>query len=177
MVITIPETGFNYKIKENFISDSLYKELKNFLYGDKVSWFYREKETDNMNKDFTFGYFTFCWYNNGQPDHPLFFSQILPILDKLNCKAPIQVRANLTFNRNVTCSGSGWHVDNSYKNSFTSIIYFTTSNATTLLKINDKIISVNSLENRLLLFNSCIEHKVVYGDDTNKRIIMNLNYF
>jgi hypothetical protein len=177
MVTTIPDTGLNYKIKENFLPDSLYMELKDFVSGTKINWFYREKETNDMSNDSSFGYFTFCWYNDWKPDHPLFFSQILPILNKLNCKAPIQARANLTFNKNITSYASGWHVDYTYKNSFTAIIYFTTSNATTLLKINNKIITVNSLENRLLLFNTPIEHKVVYGDDTKSRVIINLNYF
>jgi hypothetical protein len=177
MVTTIPETGLNYKIEENFLPEDLYKELKIFLCGNKINWFYREKETSDMDKNLTIGYFSFGWYNNWQPDHPLFFSQIVPILNKLNCKAPLQIRANLTFNRNITCSGSEWHIDYAYKNSFTAIIYFTTCNASTLLNINNKIITVNSLENRLLLFNSPIEHKVVYGDDMNKRIVMNLNFF
>jgi hypothetical protein len=177
MVVTIPDTGLNYKIKENFLPDSLYMELKDFVCGTKINWFYREKETATMSKDLTFGYFSFCWYNHWKPDSPLFFSQIVPILNKLNCKAPIQVRANLSFNRNATGSVAGWHTDYDYKNSFTAIIYFTTSNASTLLKINNKIITVNSLENRLLLFNTPIEHKIVYGDDTKSRVIMNLNYF
>ena len=176
MVITIPDAGLNFKVQDNFLPDPLYKEIKDFLCGEKINWFFRDRETDNPSP-LTVGYFSFCWYNHWQPDHPLFFSHITPILNKLNCKVPIQARANLTFNRNITCNGSQWHKDVPYKNSFTAIIYFTTTNASTLLKINNKITNVNSIENRLLLFNAPIEHKVIYGDDTKSRVIINLNYF
>jgi hypothetical protein len=44
------------------------------------------------------------------------------------------------------------------------------------LKINDKIISIDSKENRLLKFKSTIMHKLIYHTDVHKRIVINFNY-
>ena len=164
-----------YKIIDNFLNKDFYQDIKNFLHGEKINWYYRTKETeDTLN---TNGFFSFCWYNNWMPDSPYFETQIKPILKQLKCVAPLQVRANMTL-PTLNKESCAWHTDyGNFKGYKTAILYFTSCSANTLLKIDNEIITVNSCENRILIFEGDIEHKVVYGDDYIKRIVINFNWF
>ena len=162
-----------YEVIDNFLDKDYYNNLKTFLYGTNVNWFIREQDTENSkNKN---GYFSFCWYNDWRINHPLFYEHTEFMLKKLNCFIPIQVRANLTF-RDVDTNESGWHTDYNISASTTAILYFTKSNAKTVLNINNKPIEIHNIENRLLKFNTTTKHKIVYQTDVHKRIVMNLNY-
>jgi hypothetical protein len=166
----------NYEIIENFLDKVYYNKLKNFLYGPEIPWFFRKNDVENPktgNSDN--GFFNFCWYNNSRPNYHLFDEHLNLVLNKLKCHTPIQVRANLTF-RDVNSVDSDWHIDDNVVCGITAILYFTSCNAKTLLNIDNKIISVDSCENRLIKFKSIIPHKLIYHTDIHKRIIINFNY-
>jgi hypothetical protein len=71
---------------------------------------------------------------------------------------------------------SSWHTDLDDGNSKTAIMYMTTCNAKTLLDVEKEIINVDSVENRILIFDTDIRHKMISATDTKRRIIINLNY-
>lgn len=167
-----------YLIKDNFLNKEYYQQIKDFLnHPYDIPWYWSPQDTkQSKNKN---GYFTFSFYNNHRPDHPA-FNLIIDLLKELNCKAPIEIRANLSF-RDVDSIESSYHVDLdsrfNYKNSKTAILFFTTCNAKTILKVDDKEVVCSSVENRVLIFDSTIQHKVRYQTDVHKRHIINLNYF
>ena len=166
----------NYQIVDNFLDKAHYNKLKNFLYSSNVPWFFRKNDVENPKTGHNSnGFFTFCWYNNSRPDYHLFDEHLSPVLNKLNCYTPIQVRANLTL-RDVDSIDSDWHTDDNVVYGTTAILAFTSCNAKTLLSVDNKIISVDSCENRLIKFKSTILHKLIYSTDIHKRIVINLNY-
>ena len=59
----------------------------------------------------------------------------------------------------------------------TAIFNFTDSNGGTVLKINDKYEEVLSKENRMLIFKGSIPHTSIKPTNTDRRYILNLNYF
>lgn len=164
----------NYIIKDNFLSKEYYEKIKNFLnHQYDIPWYWSKTDTDqSKNKN---GYFTFSFYDHNRPGHPA-FELLTDLLKQLECNAPIEIRANLSF-RDVDCIESNFHTDFNYKNSKTAILYFTTCNAKTVLKIDEDEIVCDSVENRVLLFDSNIQHKVIYQTDVHKRHIININFF
>ena len=164
-----------YELIDNFLDDKTYSDIKLFLNKKTTPWYFMEKDTLNPVETSKNGFFSLCAYNNWLPDNIDFYNVSLPVLKKLDCFIPIQVRANLCL-RDVDAIECNWHKDFNMDIGITAILYFTTCNAKTLLKIKDQIISVESLENRLLKFSSPIAHKVVYQTDVHKRIVINFNY-
>jgi len=165
-----------YKIIDNFLDKESFNNLKLFFLEEDTPWYQRKKDvpTNENNKN---GFFQLCFYNNYRVDHNGFDNYIAPILNKLDCYAPVQVRANLVL-RDPDTKESGWHTDfNHPEFGKTAIFYLTTCNAKTLLGIDENnLIHVNSIENRMLIFKSNIVHKVVYQTDVYKRFVINFNY-
>ena len=105
---------------------------------------------------------------------PRFFETLIPILSKLNCKAPIQIRSNMFINK--LFEKSGWHTDYTY-DSTTAILYLNTCDGGTELKINNEIKFINAEENKIVIFPSNTEHRACTSTNSNKRYIINFNYF
>ena len=161
------------KIVDNYLEDGLYQDIKAFITGENIPWYLRKEDTINSyNKN---GYYNFSYFNENCINHPMFNKHIEPILNKLNTKFPIEVRANLTH-RDEDGVESSYHVDRPFK-CMSAILFLTTCNSKTILKINNKEKLIDSVENRILLFESNILHKVKYQTDIHKRYIINFNYY
>jgi hypothetical protein len=160
------------KIKEikNFLSKEDFTKLYNLVTDLDFPWRIRNRMTQND----TNCYFTYCFYNDFQHTSDYYFNYIMPILKKLNCKAPIQIRSNMVINK--LFEKSGWHTDYPY-NSTTAILYLNTCNGGTELKINNEIKFINAEENKIVIFPSNTEHRACTSTDSNKRYIINFNYF
>tara|TARA_R100000773_G_C4160841_1_gene78724 strand:- start:98 stop:625 length:528 start_codon:yes stop_codon:yes gene_type:complete len=169
----------NFKLIDNFLEKEVYQKISDYLTSQDIPWFFRnidvtgDENGSTKNKN---GFYNFCFYNEFKPDHPSFYEFMPPILDKLKVRALIQIRANLTF-RDIDTKESAFHSDYEYNNSTTGILYLSTCNAKTILKIKDEEIAVDSVENRMLLFPTNILHKAVYQDDLHKRYVINFNFF
>tara|TARA_R100001460_G_scaffold37492_4_gene71841 strand:+ start:63 stop:581 length:519 start_codon:yes stop_codon:yes gene_type:complete len=166
-----------YKIIDNFLEKSLYEKISKQIKGNDIPWFKRDLDVDlegvkNNNKN---GYFTFCYYNNFKPDHPLFFEHMPLILEKLNVLSLIQIRCNLTFRDKDTIE-SAYHTDYNSSKAITGIYFLSTCNAQTVLKIKEKEVFIDNIENRMLLFSTNILHKAIYQTDTHKRYLINFNF-
>ena len=158
-----------YKIIDNFLDKESFYKIKNILESPDINWFYREHMTSNDMCYFSHSFF------KDNVIHSSFFNILKPLLKKINCVSLIAVRANMTINKKDSYE-SLWHTDYSYKNSKTAILYLTTCNGKTVLDKKEKI-EINSIENRILIFNTTIYHKLISATNTKRRIVINLNYF
>tara|TARA_R100000935_G_scaffold6861_1_gene14906 strand:- start:30 stop:575 length:546 start_codon:yes stop_codon:yes gene_type:complete len=165
----------DYKIIDSFLDKEHYLTVSSFLKSKSCPYYFEDSDTykDSKNKN---GFFSFCYYNNNRPDHSLFDNHIVPILKKLNYFSCVQVRANLSF-RDKDSIECGIHTDYDAESLTTAILFLTKSNAKTILYVDDKPISIDNLENRILIFPSYIKHKVIYQTDVHKRYVINFNYF
>tara|TARA_B110000977_G_scaffold53202_1_gene72318 strand:+ start:860 stop:1369 length:510 start_codon:yes stop_codon:yes gene_type:complete len=161
-----------YEVIDNFLDKAHFDTIKNTLTSFDMPWFYR----DNMTSDDENGmcYFTHNFFLKNII-YSSFFNLLEPLLDKLKIASLIEVRANMTISKTDQYESS-WHVDNPYENSKTVILYLTTCNAKTMINVEKEIIEIDSVENRLLIFNTNILHKMISATDTKRRIIINLNY-
>jgi hypothetical protein len=46
-----------------------------------------------------------------------------------------------------------------------------------MIEVEKEIIGIDSVENRILIFDTAISHKMISATDAKRRIIINLNYF
>jgi len=160
----------NYKIINNFLEKNLFKKIQTILFSNKINWFFNKHMTFNNNDNY---FFSHVFYNNHMPDS-LLYNDIIPILEKLNVKSLIEARANLILKKEEIFK-SEFHVDKNYKCN-TAILYMNTCNGYTLLD-SIKNIKVDCDENKMLIFDSQINHSAVSQTDVDRRIIINFNYF
>mgnify|MGYP003111724883 FL=1 len=153
------------KTIKNFLNKKDFVNLQQFLLGN-CNWFYKRHMTWNDAP-----FLNHCFYNlhTIQSDH---YNLVLPLVKKLDMKAIIQIRANLTLAKEKAYK-SDLHTDVNDLDSFTAIYYLTTCNGYTL--IGDQ--KIKSIENQIVIFNSSIQHRMVSQTDTPERIVINLNYF
>ena len=164
----------SYKVIDNFLNNQFYEKLCYDLKGENHPWYYTKVDVD-LKKSMNNGLFTYTYYGDHKPMSNLFDAHIRPITESLDVEALILVRANLVL-RDIDTIETPYHTDNNCNYSTTAILFLTTCNAKTILKVKGKEIPVDSVENRLLLFDSKIKHKVLYHTDVWKRFVINFNF-
>lgn len=161
------------EVIDNFIDEESFSRLKEtFFHPDsQVPWYYSNYK--NFRGD-GITQFTHTFYL----PHKIVSRQydlIIPILDKLETKALIRLKANLTMKtpKPFTCN---FHTDvtKDYKHSKTAVFYLNTNNGATLFKNKKK---VKSVENRIVIFDAQEQHTTITQTDTDTRIVLNLNFY
>tara|TARA_B100000131_G_scaffold115726_1_gene112717 strand:+ start:622 stop:1104 length:483 start_codon:yes stop_codon:yes gene_type:complete len=99
-----------------------------------------------------------------------YFNVFDSTLNKLGVKSLKRVKANLTTRCNEPLYSS-FHID--YPNITTAILYLNTNNGYTEFESGEK---VNSVGNRIVVFDSNLKHRTVTCTDQKTRIVINFNY-
>ena len=162
------------KILHNFLDEDFFKDLKCLILESEFAWFQRKTMVSDSNDNL--GYFTHSFYNNNKINCNTYFKYIIPILDKLNSKAVIEVRANLcpsVFFKKEKCA---FHIDNNF-NCKTAILYLNTCDGGTEFETKEKIQFIKSEENKIVIFDSNIKHRAITSKNADFRYILNFNYF
>jgi hypothetical protein len=159
----------DYKVIDNFLDKEFFNSFKNLLFSSDINWFWKNHMTEEDNY-----FFNHCFYIDNVPMSPFFGDYIFPILKKLNVHAILQIRANLLLKNKISYQ-SNFHVDSPFECK-TAILYMNTCNGCTILDKNEKI-KITSEENKILIFNSQIEHAAASQTDVDRRIVINFNYF
>ena len=101
---------------------------------------------------------------------------IEPILEKINYSKIIRIKANLTVGM-LDPKPTGYHIDVGEGNNaipgFTGIYYVNTCNGYTLFQNGTK---VQSVANRMLIFDNQLKHSGVSCSDNRYRIVINFNW-
>jgi len=153
-------------IIKNFLDKKFFDSFFNTLNSPIFPWFYRDHQAGNCDKP----YFTHSFYNKIVTSSA-FDLHIVPILEKLKCVQPVEIRANLILNYNKHIT-STFHTDTKLKCK-TAILYMNNCDGYTI--IDDK--EVKCEKNKIVIFDSTIKHAGVSQTNTEKRIVLNLNYF
>ena len=163
-------------IIDNFLDKDFFEKLKTLIIKSEFPWFKRQTMVDSTTNNL--GYFTHSFYNNNQAGSIYYNDYIIPILDQLNAISVIQVRANLTPSVFYIERGSAFHCDYIFESlSKTAILYLNSCNGGTEIKINNEIKSIKAEENKMLIFDSDVEHRGIVSTDADFRYIINFNYF
>ena len=155
------------KVIDNFLEEKGFNKIKNDILKDNFPWYFNHFKVNEGDGQIQF---THVVWRNGELNSS--FKHLVDIvLLKLEAKKIIRAKFNLTWKTDKILK-SAFHADTSIK-SKTAIIYFNTNNGKTIFK-NKK--SVESVENRAVIFNSSIKHMGTTHTDTDYRLVLNVNY-
>lgn len=99
------------------------------------------------------------------------FEVIRPAVERLGPELLLRVKLNLT-RRQATHVEYGLHVDTSHPGASTAILYLNTNNGYTVFEDGTR---VESVANRLVLFDATRRHTGASCTDVDYRLVLNLN--
>ncbi len=176
----IKNTSNMYKIIDNFLSQEDFLLLKKSFYSYYFPWYAGPVLPDNqetkrskpVEKIYNF-HFSHLFYSNFETNST-YYSNIKPLINKIDPLAVIRIKANLETRTELVVE-NGYHTDffEDYENCTTAVYYINTNNGYT--KFSDGSL-VQSVENRLVTFDSRILHTGSTCTDESSRIVINLNY-
>ena len=160
-------------IIDNFLNEEYFKTVQNHMMGTFYSWHWCDGIVDpNDGKHQLVNLMFDVESENVILDD--FYSCIHPMLDKINKHVPIKqllkIKCNFTY-KTIEHEHGGLHID--YKDATTAIFYINTNNGWTNFKNGAK---VESIENRLVIFDSNLEHEGVTCTDEIRKMVINFNY-
>ena len=136
-------------------------EWFNWYWNDGISY----------KKDGEYQFIHFFYRDNHEPTET--FSHIDPCLSSFNMKKIYRIKANLR-SKTIFHRKSLYHTDGpEWGPHKTAILYMNTCNGYTKFKKGGK---VKSVENRVVIFDSDLEHAGVTCTDEKRRVVVNFNY-
>ena len=159
------------EVIDNFLPKDIFVEMQYKILANDFPWYYNNGIVGPHQKNkYQFVHTFFNCDINFSNLHNEYYNFIDPCLHKLGVKHLKRVKANLNpktiFHRNV-----GFHCD--IKNVTTSIFYINTNNGWTKFKDGCK---VECIENRMVIFDSNIEHAGFSCTDQKRKVVVNFNY-
>lgn len=162
-------------IIDNFLDNDTFLNIKKEIYGPNLPWFHNEflVYKDEVQENNTWNWqLTHTFYYNNIPRSDKF--QILePILARLNPAAIVKIKANL-MPRTDEIIVHKMHIDVDNFKGKTAVFYINTNNGYTQFEDGTKI---ESIENRMVIFDSTIRHTGTSCTDSRNRCVLNFNYF
>lgn len=167
------------KIIDNFLEQTDFNNVKNILMGNSIDWSFQSSILRNDYK-----YKTSCEEKDNYQFIHRFYNFFEPTSDYYNClfpffhqskldpKALVRVKANLNP-RTDTHVIHGYHRDLDFLCK-TAVYYVNTNNGFTVFSNGEK---VESIANRIVIFNSNLMHSGSTCTDEKSRIVINFNYF
>jgi len=161
-----------HTVKDNYLDEAEYKNLKKIMLGGNFPWSFHETVSSYNDQHKSHFFWTHVFFSRDAGILSPFFKTLNPILKKLEIKALIRVKANLYSNQGKIEEHEK-HIDYDFKHKG-ALFSLNTCNGFTMLEDNTKIKSVG---NRILLFDPSIPHQSSTCTDTNVRVNININYF
>ena len=157
------------EVIDNFLEEDVFKEIEKILMGDKFPWFFNNFKNDD--DDINNFQFTHTVVRGNGNIESKFIQYMKPFFDKLNIKKIFRIKINLTT-RTEKLFNHLYHTDVSFQCT-TAIFYINSNNGKTIFKNGEE---VNSVANRMVIFNSNLEHAATSHTDEKTRVVINFNY-
>tara|TARA_R100001082_G_scaffold91678_1_gene58292 strand:- start:80 stop:616 length:537 start_codon:yes stop_codon:yes gene_type:complete len=162
------------KILDNFLTDEAFKPIQDFFLGTEITWNFNKtitnREVGLNGYQFVHPFFTINQPYLNRPTSP-FADRLKPIFLKLAPLSLLRVKANLRpYTPEVFLSD--YHVDFELPCK-TAIYYLNTNDGYTLFEEGTK---VESVENRIVIFDSHMRHLGTSCTDEKSRVVLNINY-
>ena len=161
--------GSQYQVIDNFLPEDQFEMLRNIMMSYYFPWCYWwGRGEDEITKDFFFHNF----YRKGEIQPSGYFNILGPSAQKLVGEGGELIRAKAVLTtQTAEHHNRGFH--NDYDDITTAIYYINTNNGWTEFGDGDK---VESVANRMLVFDSNLIHGGVSCTDEKTRILINFNY-
>lgn len=161
-------------VRDNFLDQHIHQQIMETMLSEQFPWFYNagvvDKKTtlDDVGMDYQF---THRFFDGTVGSN--YFDLIAPLLNALDYKALIRVKANLNPTTVSVHCPSGYHTDQSFECK-TALYYINTNDGWTEFESGAKI---ESIANRLVVFDTLTDHRGVTCCDKSVRCLININYF
>ena len=166
-----------YEVIDNFLDEEYFDKLVTLITDKEktgnrtMPWFFQSRIADiNKESDSNLFYMIHMFYDGNVPMSP-FYDKLIPLLNKLEARCLIRTKINLYPNTEILHEHP-MHVDFPYSHS-AAILSLNTCDGYTKLKDGTKI---DSVANRILLFDSSEEHCSTTTTNVHARINININY-
>ncbi len=164
------------EVLDNFLSAEDFQQIKSLLLGDTFPWYYnayQNSESDISKGNLYDFQFTHKFYEDKTPQST-FLPYFEPLISKINPLALVRLKANLTtITKERTVSEFHRDLIAETADIKTAVFYINTNNGATRFETGEE---VSSIENRLAVFNSKLNHAAVSTSNSACRIVLNLNY-
>jgi len=160
-----------YEIIDNFLPEEEHQIIVESLMGASFPWYLTPQIVSDVQDNARNFQFVHNFHKDYGWSSDLAYI-IGPLIDKIKPEAIIRVKANLNPYTETPYKG-GWHVDYPFPCK-TSVYYVNTNNGYTEL-VSGEIIE--SVANRLVIFDSDTLHTGVTCTDAKARCVININYF
>ena len=159
----------SYRVVDNFLPEDQLEMLRKILMSNYFPWcYFWGRGEEEITKDFFFHNF----YRRGETQPSGYFNILGPSLQKLTEGELELIRAKAVLTTQTSePHNSGFHSD--YEDMTTAIYYINTCNGWTEFETGGK---VESVANRMLIFDSNLIHGGVSCTDEKTRIVINFNY-
>ena len=175
----LPSEGV--EIYDNFLTQRYVEHLQGIFFNPDYQWTYApavghnfgESELSDEERNDHY-YFVHKIYETFRPIEDPFqtFDQFLPILQALEVHSLVRIRSLLYVNQGKIVKHE-YHKDAQYPIK-AGLLYLNDSNGYTGFKDGTK---VDSVCNRLVLFDGNVEHHSTTCTDAKERLVININYF
>lgn len=159
-------------IIDNFIPHDAFCELQHAVLRGDFPWYVCETKVSDDESSLLNFQFTHTLYNEFCPQSG-YIKLIDPILKRINPKAILRIKANLTTVTDKIYE-YGLHVDDPKFSGKTGIFYLNSNNGYTLFENGQKI---ESIANRFVEFDAIIKHTGTSSTDSKFRCVLNFNYY
>jgi hypothetical protein len=156
-----------YKVIDNFLEKDTFNKLKDILVGINFPWY-----LNYVLEDHKYYQHTHIFFNENKVNSD-YFDLIQPLIKLLNINKILKIKANFLFKTNQIIE-HGLHTDFALQGAKTAVFYLNTNNGYT--KFSDNTI-VNSVENRIVIFDALSFHTGTTCTDADYRLVININYF
>ena len=170
------------QIIDNFLPEEHFDKISNLLMGSGMIWNYNDVVDYRGSGSKT--QFTHTFFSSTKGFISPLSDIVKPFIDLLKIDCLIRIKANLNVKCEENDRESKFHYDHELVGSklpdgtltsYTAIYYVNTNNGYTLFK--DGNYKVDSVANRLVIFDSSKLHKAVDCTDEKTRVVINFNYF
>ena len=161
------------KLIDNFLSPIDFTNIRDLLFGSECPWSRYKNYDDPNNDQHQFGRMIFA-PNVGITDH-YSFEKISSICNQIGQIVLMRIKVNLNTKTYENEQLGPFHTDFPISDNFTktALFYVNTNNGFTLFEDGTKI---DSVANRLIIFDSNQKHVGYSCTDKDARVVINLNY-
>jgi len=157
------------QITDNFIPFVFLDDLLQTCLGDNFGWFWcdvvKEPADPARNKQFVHTFFAGDVNSN-------YFPLLTPILEALKIDTLLKAKVNLTPKADQIWE-HGFHTDLKEPGVLTAIYYLNTNNGYTAFRDGSR---VESVANRVVVFDGLTEHTGTTCTDADPRLVLNINF-
>ena len=171
-----------YEVIDNFLDEDYFDSLVKIFTNEHITheptsmlpWFFQpnvahDKDHEKWKEENSF-YMTHQFYDQNTPLSP-FYDNLIPLLEVLGAKHLIRIKGNL-FPNTKKIQEHSMHVDYDFRHSG-AVLSINTCDGYTKLKDGTK---VDSVKNRILLFDPSEEHCSTTTTNVSARFNINMNY-